>query len=80
MAPERAAPESQAADDPLAGELAALDPALDRSAKILSRDGAQTKAPRDPLIYDPDLEGEEKLEGGAPSSSRSPSRRFWRRP
>jgi hypothetical protein len=53
---------SAAAADPLAGELAALDRALERSAKILSRDGARAGALRDPLIYDPDWEGDEKLE------------------
>ena len=51
-----------AAADPLAGELAALDRALDRSDKILSRDAARGRGPRDPLIYDPDWEGDEKLE------------------
>lgn len=48
--------------DPLAGELAALDRAIDRSAKILSRDVAWARGPRDPLIYDPDWAEGERLE------------------
>ena len=48
--------------DPLAGELAALDRAIDRSDKLLAGDAARARGPRDPLIYDPDWEGDEKLE------------------
>ena len=48
--------------DPLAGELAALDRAIDRSAKMLARDGALARGPRDPLIYDPDFEEDDRLE------------------
>jgi len=51
-----------AAADPLAGELAALDRALESSAKILSRDAARARGPRDPLIYDPDWAEGERLE------------------
>ena len=48
--------------DPLAGELAALDRAIDRSARLLARDGARGRGPRDPLIYDPDWAEGDRLE------------------
>ena len=57
-----AAPEMPGDADPLAGELAALDRAIDRSAKILGRGAAQARGPRDPLIYDPDFEEGDRLE------------------
>ena len=56
-----AALEMQGDADPLAGELAALDRAIDRSDKLLAGDAARARGPRDPLIYDPDWEGDEKL-------------------
>ena len=49
-------------DDPLADELAALDRALDRSSQILAGGPAVTSLVRDPLVYDPDWEEDEKLE------------------
>jgi hypothetical protein len=50
MMPARAAPESHAADNPLTGELAALDRALACSASVLA---GGAKGARDPLIYIP---------------------------
>ncbi|WOJ91647.1 RHE_PE00001 family protein (plasmid) [Methylocapsa polymorpha] len=49
-------------DDPLADELAALDRALHRSSQILAGGPAVTSLVRDPLVYDPDWEEDEKLE------------------
>jgi hypothetical protein len=46
----------------LAGELAAIDHALDRSTKILANGVTQAALLRNPLIYDPDAEEDEKLE------------------
>jgi hypothetical protein len=58
-----AAPELPAAGaDPLADELAALDQALERSNKILAGGEARERPPRDPLLYDPDWEDDERLE------------------
>ena len=48
--------------DPLADELAALDRALESSAKILSSGEARARPLRDPLIYDPDFEEGDRLE------------------
>jgi hypothetical protein len=48
--------------DPLVGELAALDRALESSSKILSRDAPRARSPRDPLIYDPDWVDGDRLE------------------
>ena len=47
---------------PLAGELAAIDRALDRSTKIVAGGASVAKPFRDPLIYDPDAEDGERLE------------------
>ena len=47
--------------DPLAGELAAMDRALERSNQALAGDAARTELRRDPLIYDLDWEEGEKL-------------------
>jgi Protein of unknown function (DUF1612)/HTH DNA binding domain len=47
---------------PLAGELAALDRALDRSTKIVAGGAGVAKPFRDPLIYDRDAEEGERLE------------------
>jgi hypothetical protein len=46
----------------LAGELAAIDRALDRSTKILANGVTQAALLRNPLIYDPAAEEDEKLE------------------
>jgi hypothetical protein len=59
--------------DPLAGELAALDRALESSAKILSRDGARVGALRNPLIYDPDWAEGERLEAWRRAAAASQS-------
>ncbi len=59
--------------DPLAGELAALDRAIDRSDKLLAGDAARARGPRDPLIYDPDWEGDEKLEAWRRAAAASQS-------
>ena len=60
----------------LAGELAAIDRALDRSTKILANGVTQAALLRNPLIYDPDAEEDEKLEawrrGAAVVQSESP--------
>ncbi len=56
------APESRAADDPLAGDLAALDRALEKSSEILGRVAPLARGPRDPLIYDPDWAEGDRLE------------------
>jgi hypothetical protein len=47
---------------PLAGELAAIDRALDRSTKIVAGGAGVAKPFRDPLIYDPDAEKAERLD------------------
>ena len=47
--------------DPLAGELAAIDRALERSNRALAADAARTELRRDALIYDLDWEEDEKL-------------------
>ena len=47
---------------PLAGELAAIDRALDRSTEILAGGATRAALLRNPLIYDPDAEEDEKLE------------------
>ena len=56
-------PREASADDadPLAGELAALDRALERSERALAGDAARAALQRDPLLYDPDWEEGEKL-------------------
>jgi hypothetical protein len=46
----------------LAGELAAIDHVLDRSTKILADGAAPAALLRNPLVYDPDAEEDEKLE------------------
>ena len=46
----------------LAGELAAIDRALDRSTEILAGGATRAALLRNPLIYDPDAEEDEKLE------------------
>ncbi len=46
----------------LAGELAAIDRALGSSTKILAKGVTQAALLRNPLIYDPDAEEDEKLE------------------
>ena len=56
------APESLGDAGLLAGELAAIDRALDRSTKILWGGAAQAALLRNPLIYDPDAEENERLE------------------
>jgi hypothetical protein len=55
-------PGSPGASGLLAGELAALDRALDRSTKIVAGGAGVAKPFRDPLIYDPDGEEGERLE------------------
>jgi hypothetical protein len=47
---------------PLAGELAAIDRALDRSTRFLAGDATRAELHRNPLIYDPDVEEGERLE------------------
>jgi hypothetical protein len=47
---------------PLAGELAAIDRALDRSTKIVAGGATRAALLRNPLIYDPDAEEGERLE------------------
>ncbi|WPP02717.1 RHE_PE00001 family protein [Methylocella tundrae] len=59
--------------DPLAGELAALERALNRSDKLLAGDAARARGPRDPLIYDPDWEGDEKLEAWRRAGAAAPA-------
>ncbi len=56
------AADQRGAVEPLAGELAALDRALDRIAHILAGGAARARPPRAPLIYDPDREEGERLE------------------
>ncbi len=56
------APGSPGDADPLAGELAAIDRALDRSTKFVAGGAGVAKPFRDPLIYDPDGEEGERLE------------------
>jgi Protein of unknown function (DUF1612) len=56
------APGSPGASGLLAGELAAIDRALDRSTKIVAGGAGVAKPFRDPLIYDPDGEEGERLE------------------
>jgi len=46
----------------LAGELAAIDHVLSRSTKILADGAAPAALLRNPLVYDPDAEEDEKLE------------------
>jgi hypothetical protein len=59
--------------DPLAGELAALDRAFESSAKILSRDAARGRGPRDPLIYDPDWAEGDRFEAWRRAAASSQS-------
>ena len=47
---------------PLAGELAAIDRALDRSTRVLAGNATRAELLRNPLIYDPDGEEGERLE------------------
>jgi hypothetical protein len=47
---------------PLAGELAAIDRALDRSTKILAGGATRAALLRNPLVYDPDAEEDERLD------------------
>ena len=56
------APGSPGDAGPLAGELAAIDRALDRSTKILAVGATRAALLRNPLIYDPDAEEAERLE------------------
>jgi Protein of unknown function (DUF1612) len=56
------APGSPGDAGPLAGELAAINRALDRSTKIVAGGVGVAKLFRDPLIYDPDAEEGERLE------------------
>jgi hypothetical protein len=71
-----AAPELPVAGaDPLADELAALDQALERSNKILAGGEVRGRPPRDPLLYDPEWEDDERLEAwrsGAATSRSDP--------
>jgi Protein of unknown function (DUF1612)/HTH DNA binding domain len=55
------APGSPSDTGPLAGELAAIDRALDRSTKTLGGGAARVALLRNPLVYDPDAEEDEKL-------------------
>ena len=57
-----AAPGSPGDAGPLAGELAAIDRALDRSTTVLAGDATRAELLRNPLVYDPDAEEDEKLE------------------
>jgi hypothetical protein len=56
------APGSPGDAGPLAGELAALDRALDRSTKIVAGGATRAALLRNPLVYDPDAEEAERLE------------------
>ena len=56
------APGSPGDAGPLAGELAAIDRALDRSTKLLAGGATRAELLRNPLIYDPDAEEGERLE------------------
>jgi hypothetical protein len=47
---------------PLAGEIATIDRALDRSTRVLAGDATRAELLRNPLIYDPDGEEGERLE------------------
>ena len=47
---------------PLAGDLAAIDRALDRSTQLLAGGATRAALLRNPLIYDPDGEEDERLE------------------
>ena len=60
--PEDIAAAENTVADPLAGELAAIDRALERSNRALAGDAARAELRRDPLIYDVDWEEGEKLE------------------
>jgi hypothetical protein len=55
-------PRSPGDAGPLAGELAALDRALDRSTTVLAGDATRAELLRNPLIYDLDGEEGERLE------------------
>jgi hypothetical protein len=57
-----AAPGSPGVSGPLAGELAAIDRALDRSTRVLAGDATRAELLRNPLIYDLDGEEGERLE------------------
>ncbi len=56
------APGSPGDAGPLVGELAAIDRALDRSTRVLAGDATRAELLRNPLVYDPDAEEDEKLE------------------
>jgi len=49
-------------DGPLAGELAAIDRALECSTRLLAGGATRPELLRNPLIYDPDVEEGERLE------------------
>ena len=59
---EEAAPALPGDAGPLAGELAAMDRALTRSTRVLAGDATRAELLRNPLIYDPDSEEDERLE------------------